>query len=82
MAGIIERHYRLGSAAVLREMIGLSHLVGSHSSLDACRKALADQLWEGRRSIAEPSVASHLVQTVRDQLLIDQPTYAAPPLTG
>jgi aminoglycoside phosphotransferase (APT) family kinase protein len=81
MAGILERELRFGPACRRREGDRIASVIGIPGSLSDLRTALAQLLWSGQRSITEPEVADHLVRTVLDQLRIDQPTYAAPPLT-
>ncbi|MFW2380773.1 MAG: phosphotransferase family protein [Acidimicrobiales bacterium] len=81
MAGVVERDLRFGPACRRREQDRIGSVLDISGSLTDLRNALASLLWAGERSITEPEVTEHLVRTVLDQLRIDQPGYAAPPLT-
>ena len=81
MIDTLQRESRLGWSVQNQELGRLIELFGTGGFLDDLRRRLADSLWEGRRSIADPTIADHLIRTALNDLRIDQPSYSAPPLT-
>lgn len=81
MAATVAREGRLGSSARRREFARLVSLLDAdpNRDLESLRTELADLLWQGRRTVDEPAVGSHLAATALDRLQIDQPGYRRSP---
>jgi aminoglycoside phosphotransferase (APT) family kinase protein len=74
---IVRREFAAGPPARAAEHDRLEALLGSRAALSALRWRLVERLRDGSLALDAPGLATHLRQTVVDQVAIDQPGYAA-----
>lgn len=74
---IVAREMELGPASAERERNGLSMLLGVDGDLQMLRGELCAALRAGRMTPLTPGLLDHLLQTTRDRVAIEQPTYGS-----
>ena len=74
---IIHRELGLRDAQESAERIGLAALVGHDGTLDALNRELCDWIHTGRVDMNDPSLRSHVRQSLLDALAINNPKWAA-----
>ena len=73
---IVRREFAAGPQVRAAEHGRLEALLGSRGSLSELRWRLVERLRDGSLALDAPGLATHLRQTVVDQVAIDQPGYA------
>lgn len=73
--GIVARELDLGPAAEARAVERLAALTGRAGSFADLEAALCDLIDAGAVDLDDPRLATHLRDTARDRLAIDQPRY-------
>lgn len=74
--GIVARELEQGPKANTEEQARLKALLGQDGSLDSLNRELCRRIRTNGIAVADPALASHLVQTTLAKVAVDQPSYS------
>jgi Domain of unknown function (DUF6285) len=74
--GIVARELAQGGALAADEVQSLRALLGADGTLEELNRELCKRIRAGALTLQTPGLASHLEQTTRAKVAIDQPNYS------